>query len=516
MVSRRPSGNRRATRTRGNTTGRSSVWHRNTTPVKGSTDPDVNPPEPTPIPGPTPGPTTPALLEAPSVALISPTEADVIWRLDQYATGQVNYGTTTGYGSSSTAESTYQYATHQQRLSGLTPSTTYHFRVRSTNSYGLELVSGDYTFTTPAEATSFDSGMSYTDYTPTVGIDTISALQTWMAANVPDGADSTHHSRILLGAGRTYTGSTGLSLAGLAHVTFEGGGTETQWGQTGGARFILTGAAGSISSSAFRSPSGSGSPAADVRFHCIDILGNSTNYATTAAGDGGEYQMGWALYGASDILIDHCTVDKNKGDGVYLSDLNGGSGAWCSNITVRYTTISNNGRMGLGIIAVDGLLVSFCRFTDICYSPFDLEPNYAGQGFNDAEISDCLIDGTYWSWDSSFEDGCFVTANAGLSGAVMTGYLKVLRNTITARIHPASVGQFHTFFLFYKPTPTTKTAVLTIEDNVCTAPRSGGYAAVVGGWVNGGSIQRNTGFLSSGTWYNDQGGNGSFTISGNT
>ena len=76
--------------------------------------------------------------------------AGIGWDVSQYATGQVEYGTTTAYGSFSAPEITYNYDSHYQILSGLTPGRLYHFRVKSANAGGALAVSGDYTFTTLA------------------------------------------------------------------------------------------------------------------------------------------------------------------------------------------------------------------------------------------------------------------------------------------------------------------------------------------------------------------------------
>lgn len=395
----------------------------------------------------------------------------------------------------------------------------------------------------PSVSGAFDVGMAYTDFTPTGDITTIAALQTWADANVRDASGSwsaTVHKRILLGAGRTYTGSVGFQLHGYSHTTFEGGGTETSGtdgavtygAQTGGASVVVTGSANSTDSSGFRSGSGAASPASDIRFHGLHIEGTGvvgSTVASTTAGDGGEYQMSWCFYGVSDILIDHCTADKCKGDGIYISALRPGRlENWSSNITLRYSTISNNGRMGLGIIAVDGLLVSHCRFTDICYAILDMEPNKGNEGASNVEMSDCLIDGTYYSWDTSFNDSAFLTANSvpdpawdsgtssytGTTESVFTGYIRFLRNRLTAAM--GSGGSAPTF-RFQAPTVGTKTAILTIEDNVCAANRAGPICNVFGWSSNGHVIQNNTGFKNAtGSWYNDLGGMGTVTQTGNT
>ena len=359
------------------------------------------------------------------------------------------------------------------------------------------------------------SGITYDDYVVS-GIDTISGLQNFLES-VPDGEDETHHSRVLLGAGNTYTGSVGLNIAGRKHLTIEGGGTETEWGNAGGATIHTVGNPGATSSMAIRDPEAQ-TPADDVTFHALNILGTSTTYATTNAASGNdEYQAAFGLYGSMRITIDHCIANKVKGDFVYMSSLNGSSGGqWCDDITVRNSTISNNGRMGIAIIAASDVLIDHCRFTDICYAPFDIEPNAAGQGCHNVEMVDCLIDGTYFSWDESYDDGCFVTANASLTGVTITGYLRFIGNTITAAMHPTGSGHsWDGHWRLRSPVNVDKTAVLEIRDNVCTAAKQG-VAVITQGWVNGGVIEDNTGFLTSGDFWDTAGGDGAFSINGNS
>ena len=86
--------------------------------------------------------------------------ATVGWTTDEPATTQVEYGTTTGYGST-TAAGTALTSAHSQALSGLSPSTLYHYRVKSTDAAGNAAVSDDFTFTT-ADTSSPSPGLSDT------------------------------------------------------------------------------------------------------------------------------------------------------------------------------------------------------------------------------------------------------------------------------------------------------------------------------------------------------------------
>ncbi len=95
-----------------------------------------------------PGRTTPPSISLVKATSVSDTAALVTWRLDEPATGQVDYGTTTAYGQETAPEKSLQYTAHAQKVSGLAPGTQYHYRVRSQDAGGRLSVSTDFTFTT--------------------------------------------------------------------------------------------------------------------------------------------------------------------------------------------------------------------------------------------------------------------------------------------------------------------------------------------------------------------------------
>jgi hypothetical protein len=71
------------------------------------------------------------------------------WMTNEAADTQIEYGTTTGYGSASPLNIALA-SSHSVSLSGLVGGTTYHFRVKSHDAAGNLAVSGDLTFTTTA------------------------------------------------------------------------------------------------------------------------------------------------------------------------------------------------------------------------------------------------------------------------------------------------------------------------------------------------------------------------------
>ena len=86
-----------------------------------------------------------------SASATAPTSATISWSTDQPATSQVDYGTTSAYGSS-TALNSSLVTSHSIALSSLAPSITYHYRVRSSDGPGNQATLADFTVITPAAA----------------------------------------------------------------------------------------------------------------------------------------------------------------------------------------------------------------------------------------------------------------------------------------------------------------------------------------------------------------------------
>jgi|GEM_PF-1975065 len=93
--------------------------------------------------------TTPPVISGVTSSGITASGATISWTTNEAATTQVEYGTTTAYGSLTTFDASLVTA-HSQPLTGLTASTLYHYRVRSRDAAGNEAVSADFTLTTAA------------------------------------------------------------------------------------------------------------------------------------------------------------------------------------------------------------------------------------------------------------------------------------------------------------------------------------------------------------------------------
>ena len=97
---------------------------------------------------PPPDTTAPAITAVTSSS-VTQNSATIAWTTDEPADRQVHYGLTTAYGSSTPVQTTLN-TSHNVVLAGLTPNTTYHYRVLSKDAAGNMATSGDFTLTTQA------------------------------------------------------------------------------------------------------------------------------------------------------------------------------------------------------------------------------------------------------------------------------------------------------------------------------------------------------------------------------
>ena len=82
------------------------------------------------------GDTTPPKVRTIDAFDITSTSAKVTWTLNEHATGLVRYGQTNRYGQQTAKETSFDYLTHVQLITGLEPGEAYHFEVVSTDRAG--------------------------------------------------------------------------------------------------------------------------------------------------------------------------------------------------------------------------------------------------------------------------------------------------------------------------------------------------------------------------------------------
>ncbi|HEX2700650.1 MAG TPA: fibronectin type III domain-containing protein [Acidimicrobiales bacterium] len=91
--------------------------------------------------------TAPVVISAVTATNVTSSGASIAWTTDRPATSQVEYGTTTAYGSVTSADATL-VTNHSQMLGGLQPGTQYHYRVTSADASATSTTSPDGTFVT--------------------------------------------------------------------------------------------------------------------------------------------------------------------------------------------------------------------------------------------------------------------------------------------------------------------------------------------------------------------------------
>ena len=92
---------------------------------------------------------TAPIISGVAVTLLTSSSATITWTTNEASDSQVEYGTTTAYGSVSPLDAT-AVTSHSAALSGLQASTLYHLRVKSKDAAGNLATSADIPFTTLA------------------------------------------------------------------------------------------------------------------------------------------------------------------------------------------------------------------------------------------------------------------------------------------------------------------------------------------------------------------------------
>jgi phosphodiesterase/alkaline phosphatase D-like protein len=97
---------------------------------------------------------------------VTATSATIVWATNEVATSLVVYGPSASYGST-TIQDMSLVTSHRVSLTGLSPQTTYHYKVKSTDAAQLRAESGDFTFTTADIGAPVVSGVSAINVTMT-------------------------------------------------------------------------------------------------------------------------------------------------------------------------------------------------------------------------------------------------------------------------------------------------------------------------------------------------------------
>jgi len=239
--------------------------------------------------------TTAPVISAVNTSGINYSSATITWTTNEPATSQVMYGATTSYGSTTPLD-TNLVTSHSVTLSGLSASTTYHFKAKSKDASGNEAVSGDYTVLTSEAATEV-GGIISTD-------------TTWTEENSPYKVTS----RVQIPLGVTLTIEPGVTVSSsefLVNGTLSARGAE-------GKRIVFDGF--EISTA--------GSTADTV----VDI-----DYCIIR---NGSFWPSSNLYSPAHLTLRHSEL-SNMGEVAYLQGLGG-------DVYIEYNKFTNVGRIAVG------------------------------------------------------------------------------------------------------------------------------------------------------------------------
>lgn len=152
--------------------------------------------------------TTAPSISAVAASGITTGAATITWTTNEGATSQVEYGTTSSYGSVTTLDAAL-LTSHSVALSGLTNSTTYHYRVISKDAANNASQSADMTFTTSAPADTTAPTISAVHVSP---VGTTTATVNWSTNEASD-------SKVYYSTSNPIDFGTALSVSNASLVT---------------------------------------------------------------------------------------------------------------------------------------------------------------------------------------------------------------------------------------------------------------------------------------------------------
>jgi hypothetical protein len=303
-----------------------------------------------------------------TVTSITETTALVSWHVNQFATGQVEYGLTTAYGTFSTLEPSFNYQDHVQTISGLIAATQYHYRVHSVNQAGLSSYSGDYTFTTAGVVTPPPPSPGPWAVAPpsaivfladTQGNDQSSAFANFLSANAGR--------QIALEPGKNYLMHNRIQVSSL-----------NGWDLFGQGAIIRSNGyyTGTLPDSWLRLIT-----CRDVRIRDIELVGPATlSDATNCFANYGYTREDWCglrIDGGHNIFYDRVKAHGYWGDPLYIARRDNNTDQYASpdGITLTDCDFHTAGRNAVSLVAGRNINVIRGNIGNGGLSAWDTEPN---------------------------------------------------------------------------------------------------------------------------------------------
>ena len=287
---------------------------------------------------------------------VTETTITVRWTMSEGCQAQLEYGTSTSYGSTTTEETSFDYFEHVQTITGLDAGTSYHLRSKSTSAESVVVYSADQPVTTsggvvvstkgPRVAPAVPTGS--TVYTISAGIasdgtgDVGAAITSWLNG-LPAGSTAVFTSTDTEGdqwgvdapvaTFRLATSGIDINVDDL-----------TLWGY--GCKLLIETPGTSYSHAGiYWDFTGQGQKQVTVRG--FQFEGQNNNAATTTAHDvGRQYGSGISSAGDMNVTVYDCWMHNTWSDGIYVVGWGDTDHApW--GYDLAYNLIEDTGRYGI-------------------------------------------------------------------------------------------------------------------------------------------------------------------------
>jgi hypothetical protein len=193
--------------------------------------------------------------------------------------------------------------------------------------------------------------------------------------------------------------------------------------------------------------------------------------------DGSEYRDCISIFSSNSVTINGISCNSAGGDGIHIA---GGS----SNISVTSSTFDNNGRNGMSVISVNGLMVDHCSFTNTAgnsglapdgpWDGIDMEPNVATDELSNITVQNSTVSGNA---------GNGITVSTDKQSAA-AGAISITLNSITS-IGNGTSGDSDgdsgfAFFNGLNNSPNNQYGTVLLENS--TSANEGGWGVVASFW----------------------------------
>lgn len=316
---------------------------------------------------------------------VSATSERITWTTSEPATSQVEYGLTGSYGSSTSLNSSLTTG-HSVTITGLSAATLYHYRVKSTDAAGNQVVGPDQTFTTvsPTPVPTFSSILatvnSPTQATISWGVSPNSTGQVQYGLTTAYGQTTTFepgylpsHSQII----------SGLTAGGTYHFRVLGTPLGGTIGYSADGQFVVAGSAAPVDLQAAINAATAGStinctggtytaPAGGFTIaKQLTIIGGTVNSPSS--------QRAFYITGTN-VVVDGTTIrgvgnTQDYGAGIWARAANG--------LIVRNCTITDFNYVGIGILNTNGGQIDYNLIQRIAGLGPAVEDNAYGIFFSD-------------------------------------------------------------------------------------------------------------------------------------